>query len=174
MPTLRLTRPETGTLWRQAWVNAVDIVDERWNEAFRLIQNQGRGLYSQGTREWTDYAVQAILTPALSVASGVAVRVQGMRRYSALLLVRGALRLVKSQGQEQVLAEVPLDWAFDQPYQLRLEADGPRLRGWLNGELRVDVLDVHSPLIGGAAGLVIEEGMLTCELVEVSPVHPHS
>lgn len=173
MPTLRLTRPETGTLWRQAWVNAVDIVDERWNEAFRLIQNQGRGLYSQGTREWTDYAVQATLTPALSVASGLAVRVQGMRRYYALLLVRGALRLVKSQGHEQVLAEVPLDWSFDQPYQLRLEAGGPRLRGWLNGELRLDVLDEQAPLIGGAAGLVIEEGMLTCELVEVSAVHPH-
>ena len=174
MPTLRPSRPENGTLWRQAWVNAVDIVDERWNEAFRLIQNQGRGLYSQGTREWTDYAVQATLTPALSVASGLAVRVQGMRRYYALMLVQGALRLVKSQGHEQVLAEVPLDWSFDQPYQLKLEADGPRLRGWLNGELRVDVLDEQSPLTGGAAGLVIEEGMLTCELVKVIHIHPPS
>lgn len=171
MPTLELIRPqEGGTLWRHAWVSGADTFTDQWGETLRLIQNHGRGLVSQGTREWTDYRAEATLTPHLSAASGLGIRVQGMRRYYALLLVPGAIQLVKVLGHEQVLAEVPLDWTFDQTYGLTLEAVGTRLRGWVDGQLHFDVADEDNSLEGGAVGLIVERGMLTCQGVRVEPV----
>ena len=40
-------------MWRRAWVNGVD---ELWTfvESFRLMQNEGRGLIIQGTRDWAE------------------------------------------------------------------------------------------------------------------------
>lgn len=176
-PEVVLARPSAGgTRWRQAWVNGVDALETRWPEAYRLIQNHGRGLISQGTREWTDYRASATITPHLSSASGLGVRVQGMRRYYALLLCtdggRRTIRLVKALDGETVLAETDLAWAFDAPYHLALEAEGSRLRAFLDGALLFDLEDTNRPLAGGAVALVCEEGMMTCEAVEVGPFEP--
>ena len=100
-PEVTLTRPAAGgERWRQAWVNGVDQWDERWPEAFRIVQNEGTGLLIHGTREWRDYTVSAAITPYLAASVGTAARVQGMRRYYALLLVPGGVRLIKALDGE--------------------------------------------------------------------------
>ena len=171
MPETTFTRPSGGgTLWRQAWVNAVDLIDDVRGSTFGLIQNRGRGLISQGTREWTDYRAEATLTPHLSDASGLALRIQGLQRYYALLLTPGALRLVKVLGGEQVLEERPFDWHFGEPHRLVLEARGPHLRGWVDDRLMFEYMDEVDPVLGGGVGLVIEQGRLDCGAVRVSPV----
>ena len=85
VPEVVLDRPEKGSMWRRAWVNGTDTF---WSfaETYRVIHNQGRGMIMQGTRDWTDYAVEADVTPHLVTSAGLAARVQGMRRYYALLL----------------------------------------------------------------------------------------
>ena len=75
-------------MWRRAWVNGMDSYEPYWAEPFRLIQNEGRGLLMQGGRDWTDYEASSEVTLHMVKAGGIAVRVQGMRRYYALLLVR--------------------------------------------------------------------------------------
>ncbi len=88
-PKLLLTRPKIeNSLWRRAWVDAVDNWDARRNASFRIVQNEGMGMIAQGTREWTDYQVKASMFSLLAASFGLAVRVQGMRRYYALLLCR--------------------------------------------------------------------------------------
>ena len=59
-PDVFLTRPfglgekwEAPQVWRKAWVNAMDEALS-WKEPYRLIKNEGRGLYMQGTRQWKD------------------------------------------------------------------------------------------------------------------------
>ena len=74
------------TLWRRAWVDAVDHFEGRYFEAFRISQNEGRGVMAQGTRDWIDYSVTAEITPYLARNAGIAIRVQGLKRYYALLL----------------------------------------------------------------------------------------
>ena len=54
-------------------------------ETYRFSQNRGTGLISQGSLDWTDYRVEADVTPWMAAAAGVAARVQGLRRYYALL-----------------------------------------------------------------------------------------
>ena len=89
-------------MWRRAWVDGVDQYGSRWPEPYRLVQNHGTGLLIQGTRDWTDYRVSAPITPHLVASAGIGARVQGMRRYYALLLAEGGtVRLVKALDGER-------------------------------------------------------------------------
>jgi len=107
-PDVILSRPEDGgDVWRRAWIDGVDQWEQRWPEAYRLVQNHGTGLLIQGTRAWTDYRVTTTITPHLATAVGIGARVQGMRRYYALLLCNdGVARLVKALDGETVLAQM--------------------------------------------------------------------
>ena len=94
-----------------------------------MIQNHGTGLLSQGTADWTDYRAEAALTPHLATSAGLAVRVQGLRRYYALLLHRdGTARLVRVCDGEEILAERPFSWHFGETYDCAIEVSGQRLR----------------------------------------------
>jgi hypothetical protein len=124
----------------------------------------------QGTREWGDYRVSADVTPHMAEAAGVAVRVQGMRRYYALLLCRqGQARLVKALDGDTVLAEADFPWEFGQTHDLSLEAVSTRLRAWIDGRLLLEVNDADRPLTVGAVALVCEEGRTATTVVRVQP-----
>jgi hypothetical protein len=111
-----------------------------------------------GTREWTDYAVQATIRPHLVKNAGIAARVQGMRRFYALLLsVDGKVRLLKALDGDKVLAETKLEWEFGSDYELRLA-------------VQVRAVDSDRPLRGGGIALVIEEGRMSTEEVRVGPL----
>ncbi|QBD77367.1 ADP-ribosylglycohydrolase family protein [Ktedonosporobacter rubrisoli] len=169
-PEVVLGKPEhNGTLWRRAWVNGIDQFEPGWPETYRLIQNEGRGLLIQGTRDWKDYSVSATLTPHMAKAIGLAARAQGMRRYYALLLTdEHSARLIKVLDGEEVLAELPLKRDLYQPYAFVLRVRGTRIQGWINGRLIGDVEDV-SLLTGGAVALIIEEGRVASEAVTIQP-----
>ena len=108
-PNTTLARPgnRDATLWRRAWVDAVDHFEARFFEAFRISNNDGRGLMSIGTRDWVDYTVQSTITPYLAKNFGVAAHIQGLRRYYALVLGNDQkLKLIKRDDTEEtVLAE---------------------------------------------------------------------
>ena len=170
-PGVMLVRPaDGGTLWRRAWVDAVDQVDFRRPDPYRLMQNRGTGLLIQGTREWTDYRVSAALTPHLVEAAGLAARVQGLCRYYALLLRRdGTARLVKALDGETVLAEAAFPWVMGQTYELSLQVVGTRIQASIDGALLFDVEDNTRPLDGGGIALIATEGRLSADAVRVQP-----
>ncbi|MDE2849038.1 MAG: ADP-ribosylglycohydrolase family protein [Acidobacteriota bacterium] len=168
-PTFRLERPaHRGTMWRRAWVNGVDLLT-KGTEMFRLVQNAGMGLLMQGTREWRDYSVTADVTPHLVERAGVAARVQGLTRFYGLLLApRNRVQLVRMLHAEEVLAEADVEWRLGESYELALEVRGDRLAGKVDGATLVEATD--DALACGAVGLVIEEGRLGVDRVEVRPV----
>jgi hypothetical protein len=105
----------------------------------------------------------------LSTSFGLAVRVQGLRRYYALLLCKdGKARLVKSLDGTHILKEVDFPVKFNFKYELALKVKGQRLQGWVDGALLFDLVDNNQPLEGGAAALLLEEGTLSCDAVEIS------
>src|SRR3712207_7033614 len=62
-------------------------------------------------------------------SAGIGARVQGLRRYYALLLCRGGtIRLVKAADGTTVLAEHDFAWEFFRTYGLALEVVGSRDR----------------------------------------------
>jgi hypothetical protein len=170
-PDATFTRPaHGGTMWWRAWVNGVDHYEPWWPEPFRLVQDRGRGLLIQGSREWVDYRVTADVTPHMVASAGIAARVQGLRRYYGLLLCRGAgARLVKVLDGESVLAEAWFAWELGETHELALEVVGARLRAWIDGQLLFDVKDGDRPLAGGGVALVCEEGRAATAAVTVRP-----
>ncbi len=170
-PAVVLDRPGgSGQLWRRAWVDGVDQFEGRWPEPYRIIQNEGTGLISQGASDWTDYRVEAPITIWLAKAGGLAARVQGLRRYYALLLTQpGNAQLVKVRNQSHILAETAFPVEWDRQYHLALEVSGKRIRAWIDGQPVFDVLDRDQPLTGGGVGLVVEEGCLSSNAVTVKP-----
>lgn len=173
-PDVVWARPEHGgEMWRRAWVNGIDREFSSWVEPYRLIQNYGTGLLIQGTREWTDYRVRADVTPHMVTSAGIAARVQGMRRYYALLLCNdGKARLVKALHDRTVLAEADFAWEFGETHDLSLEVVGTRLRAWIDGEPVFEVTDTGQPLASGAVALVCEEGRTATQVVRVQPAAP--
>ncbi len=182
-PTVTLCRPdydsgfsrfgsgENSTMWRMAWVNGVDQYDWWWPEAYRIVQNEGRGLLMQGSREWTDYQVSAAVTPHLATAAGIAARVQGMKRYYALLLCADQkLRLVKALDGDSTLAEIDFPWQMGGTYELSLAVEGNTIRAGVDGKERLVAEDKEWLLTGGGVALVIEEGRMACEAVTVEPL----
>ena len=154
-------------MWRRAWVPAVDRFESGWSEAYRLTQNRGRGLLIQGTREWDDYEVAAVIRPKMVAAAGLAARVQGLRRYYALLLHEDAAQLVKVLDGETVLAEAPLERGFGAPYALRLSVVGRSIVASVDGDVTLTFDDDHRPLSRGAVAFVCEQGSMTAERVAV-------
>jgi hypothetical protein len=172
-PRVTFHRPEdrSATLWRRAWVDGVDHFEGRYFEAFRISQNAGRGVMAQGTRDWIDYTVTSEITPYLARNAGLAIRVQGLRRYYALLLGSDQVaRLVRMDDEETILAETPFPWEVFTPYTLALTANGDTLTGTINGPTQLTATDPGSRLSAGGAGFVIEEGTIGSEAFTVSPL----
>jgi ADP-ribosylglycohydrolase len=168
-PSVVLRRPDAGgTIWRRAWVDSVDQYDPWWPEAYRLVQNHGTGLLIQGTREWTDYSVTSAITPHLVAAAGVGARVQGLRRYYALLLCEdGTARLVKALDGETILAQAPFAWERGRAYELRLDVTGTRVQAAIDGASVFDVVDSDRSLAGGGIALICREGRMETDAVTV-------
>ena len=165
-PTVTLTRPAGGTMWRRAFVPAVDRWDERWPEPFRIVQNRGTGLLVQGAREWRDYTVTADVTPHLAGAVGLAARVQGLRRYYALELAdRDTARLVR---HDHVLASRPFPWEFGRTYHLSLTVAGDRLTARVDGTVVAEATD--PTLDRGGIALLVTEGRTATERITITPL----
>ena len=184
-PDVTFTRPDTPLdrrrrdmsiplMWRRAWVNGVDGYDSWWPESFRLVQNRGRGLLMTGTREWRDYQVETEINLHLCSSAGIAARVQGMRRYYALLLSRtdegrGVARLIRALDGDTVLAEADFPWENGDSHVFALQAKGDQLRGFIDNldDALFDVTD--NMLAGGGIALVVEEGRVMSDEVAVRP-----
>jgi hypothetical protein len=106
----------------------------------------------------------------MAAAAGIGARVQGMRRYYALLLCSdGAVRLVKALDGDTVLAENDFGCEYGGNYRLALEVNGACLRAWVDDRPLFDLEDTDRPLDGGGIALVCEEGRVGTDAVTVSP-----
>jgi ADP-ribosylglycohydrolase len=177
-PNVSLTRPmgskesmEPPQVWRRAWVDAVDIWRPEWPEAYRLIQNDGRGLIMQGTREWKNYEVEADVTPWLINAGGIGARVQGQKRFYSLQLVKGnKVRLVKALDGDTILGEKDYVWEIHNSYTLKMQVSGYQIKGWVDDQLLFDVVDKENPLLDGGVAYVVELGNISSQAMTVKPI----
>jgi hypothetical protein len=136
---------------------------------FRLVQNEGLGMISQGTREWTNYVVSADVTPHLVSRAGIAARVQGLTRFYALMVtVDQKVQLVKSVHEESVLAEADFSWTLGDTLNMSLRVDGDELVGEIDGTVVLTAKDTS--LDSGAIGLVVADGRTATNKVAVAPL----
>lgn len=185
VPNMRLNRPAISAaglekrlrpkFWKKAWIYALDSSErfdswDYWTQAYRLIQNEGRGLLIQGTRDWGDYQFEATAMPRVCEAGGIAVRVQGLLRYYALLLDQDKTRIVRVLDGETVLAETDSGWSVEQNYDLKLKVEGDKLTAFVGGERVLEAIDPDNALTGGAIALIAQTGLIYFDDVAVRPL----
>ena len=170
-PQVTWERPTRGgAMWRRAWVDAIDHYFTHAAEMFRLAQDSGRGLLIQGTRQWQNIAVQATIAPYMAKRFGLATRVQGLQRYYALLLGEdGCVELLRVCDEETVLATTTLKRDATQSVRLCLQIVGNELQGWVDDECLLTAVDSQSQLVAGGIAVVVEEGCICVDAVQVRP-----
>ena len=173
-PEVTFVRPDSGgNVWQRAWVNAVDSFAKFIGQEAalcRVIQNTGTGMWIQGTREWENYTFNAVVNPHLAASTGIAVCVQGLKRYYALLLCNDQkLRLVKELDGRTVLAEKDFAWEVDQDCQMSLKTEASKLVASVNGEVVFECVDEGRPLLSGSVAMVCEEGRVDFGGISVQP-----
>jgi ADP-ribosylglycohydrolase len=171
-PETKLRRPQgSGEMWRRVWIDAVDDAGVRWADSFHLSQSKSTGLYLTGTRDWTNYRVEAEITARVAISFGLAARVQGLRRYYQLQLGAGnKVRLVKRLYDFIVLAEKGFRWTYETAYLFCLEVKCARIKAFIDGEQVFDVVDHLHPLLDGGIAYVVEEGLITSQEISVAPL----
>lgn len=171
-PVLDLHRPAGGgRFWRFAWVDAVSTFANHAIDGFRIAQDNGEGLLIHGTRQWTDYSAEARIKVHLADHAGLAVRVQGLRRYYAARLTRqGRLELVRVRDDTTyILASVAADFAFETAIDLKVRIAGTELFAEAGGARVSARDDTELALRDGGMALLIANGALTADNVRVGP-----
>ena len=167
-PSVTLSK-RSGSMWSRAWVNGVDQYSRRYPESFRLVHNRGTGLLLHGARDWQDYRVSADVKPHLVRRAGLAARVQGMKRYYALVLnASGKAQLVRELDGTTVLAEADCPLELYRTYRLEVAVEGATITGSVDGEVALTAND--AALASGGIALLVDEGRTATQTVTVAPV----
>ena len=126
-----------------------------------------------GTREWSDYRVETALTVHLAEHAGVGVRVQGLRRFYAVLLVRSnILRLVRARdGETTVLAETAFEWSFERPHHFIIETVGQEIAVSVDGVRLAARDDSEAAIADGGVALIVEGGSASSDEIKVGGTH---
>ncbi|MBS1705418.1 MAG: ADP-ribosylglycohydrolase family protein [Armatimonadetes bacterium] len=148
-----------GTMAARAWARSVDRFEYVRDRYDYLCQNEGVGLLTQGSRDWQDYRVECRFTPKMAEAAGVAVRVQGLRRYYAVVFgAPGEICIIKALDGDSTLARTSFPWEQFRDYELEVEVKGNEIRAWVDGRLTLTAVDMDRPLTSGAFGFLIHSG----------------
>ena len=170
VPAVTLGKAAQGSLWLRAWVNAASQF--AWGSPdlpYRVVQNEGTGLVTQGEYTWTGYTVSALVLPHLAKRLGLAGAVRGLRRYAALVLDEdGQIRLIEQRDSERrVLAECEAAWESEvaQTLSLTVTAGGITAR---YGDTTLTATGNDLPT-RGAIGLLADTGYGEFGPVTVKP-----
>jgi len=166
-PLVTFRRPKgTGDSWQRAWVSNVHFFSKHFAQDFRISQSRGDGIIMQGTRDWTDYSVEADMILHLGDYGGLVFRAQGQRRYYAALVTRtGELQIVKCKDENrEILVFVALDVEFEKAFTMRVSAKGGNFCARV-GDISVNAYDTDFK--GGLAGLIIHEGALSATRITI-------
>lgn len=171
-PALSLHRPaESGDFWRRAWVNGVSFFSKHFPASFRISQSEGEGIIAHGTREWTDYDINTELIVHHAQHAGLAVRVQGLKRYYAVRISRqNQLEIVRHRDDESVvLASCKSPLVLDRGIPFRVKVLGKTISACV-GDVTLEAIDDSSKALSdGGIGLIINEGALSCDAITILP-----
>ncbi|KAI0122651.1 ADP-ribosylglycohydrolase [Daldinia grandis] len=167
------------TFYKRTFVNGADVFDIS-SGIFTVAQDQGEGIVSYGTRDWTNYrAAFKDFTVNMGGPAGVAVRVRGLKRYYALVFLKARshttsgseknrLALVKALDDERSeLASVEFDWEYDVPYTVTLEASDDLLHARV-GKTELEARDAQ--FAGGGVGMVVTDGSILTKSIKIGPL----
>lgn len=172
-PHTRLENPSAlPMIWQRAWVNAADDFGAIAQVPYCLRHGLGTGLVMSGSSDWADYTVETTLWTTMMRAGGLAVRVQGLRRYIAAVLTADAkFQIIQLwDNTYSILASQACHWGTDVHYKLQIRAYGSAITATLNDEITLCAVATLQELHHGCIGLLVEDGTLLAETVVIMPI----
>ncbi|MGG5838349.1 ADP-ribosylglycohydrolase family protein, partial [Huaxiibacter chinensis] len=169
-PKLTLRKPKgENNFWWRAWVNGVDLFSRHYPASFRISKEYGEGLIIHGTRQWTDYRVRSEITLHLGEYGGLAFRVQGMRRYYAVRVLRtGHAQLIRVRDETTcILAETVLQDVFERPLTFDITLKDRCLTATVDGKLLCAEDNAPGAFCDGGVGLLICAGALSTDAIHI-------
>jgi ADP-ribosylglycohydrolase len=169
-PKLTLRKPKgENNFWWRAWVNGVDLFSRHYPASFRISKEYGEGLIIHGTRQWTDYRVRSEITLHLGEYGGLAFRVQGMRRYYAVRVLRsGHAQLIRVRDETTcILAETVLQDVFERPLTFDTTLKDQSLTATVDGKLLCAEDNAPGAFCDGGVGLLICAGALSTDAIHL-------
>ncbi|KAK4501624.1 hypothetical protein PRZ48_007433 [Zasmidium cellare] len=158
--------------WHRAWIHNLHNLTVRFpSMSFSLAQDEGEGIMTTGTRDWADYRLSAPRFQVTLGSAGLAVRVQGLNRYYALILQSGGQRVALLKARDEVrtvLSSVEYAWKLDEIYSVSLVANADTLTGYIAGQKIVEVHDAE--YVNGGIGAVVADGSLSIDQFDVAPL----
>ena len=149
------------------WVNGASTFHTGFDTAFYVAQDQGEGIVSYGNRDWTDYQVSVASFKINLGTAGVAIRVQGLRRWYALVIKPRKAMLVKALDEQRIeLDAAEFEWKLDEQYTIELTAFGDSIRGKIGNVVLEAKDDQYN---GGGLGLIPIDGSLTAADIRIGP-----
>ena len=160
-----------GTMWARAWAKSVDRFEYVRDKYEYLTHNEGVGLLTQGHRDWSDYRIRARVTPKMASAAGLAVRVQGLRRYYAVVFAGpGEVKIVKALDGNSTLAQTSFPWEPFKNFDVEVEVRGNEIRAFIDGKMILTAVDSERPLTGGAFGVIVDSGCVGIGTPSIEPL----
>ena len=166
------TRPGMlWSFWSRAWIhNLSNLTVSFAAMSFSLAQDQGEGVMTTGTRDWTDYRVTAPRLQVTLGSAGLAVRVQGLNRYYSLIFKPGGtiVALVKARDEVRTeLACVDHPWSLDEIYSVTLSVEGDTITGFIGDRMILEAKD--NAYVGGGIGAVVVDGSVCIDQFDIGP-----
>jgi hypothetical protein len=151
------------------------VFTTRAPQSFRLAQSRGAGLISIGTRQWQDLRVRTEIVPHLGDSLGLALRVQGLRRYYGVRVTRtGALQIVRVRdGETLVLSASACRFEYDTALVFDVTIRGTHIVATVGGVSIAAEDKTALAYRGGGIGLFIHEGAISADWIGVAPLDGH-
>jgi hypothetical protein len=172
-PNIALCKPaHSGAAWAKAWVNGAEEFHTEWVDGgftYRIVQNSGTGIVSQGTADWNSYEVSAKVAAHLARRIGLAACVCGLRRYIAIMLDWDhRIRLIQQHdGEYKILAESGITWQYGDKTALSLAVADGNIVGRAGTNILTAV--VNKGPTSGAVAFIVDEGRAEFGDVRVRP-----
>ncbi|KIW38932.1 uncharacterized protein PV06_08753 [Exophiala oligosperma] len=154
----------------RGWVNGASTFHNAFGTGFYVGQDQGEGIVIYGNRDWTDYRVRVNILKVNLGQAGLAIRVQGLRRWYAVMFLKpGQATLVKAVDEKRMeLVTVKFEWKLDEQYTIELEAKGDVIKARIGNDSILEAKD--GSYSGGGVGLIAVDGSMGATDVKISPV----
>lgn len=153
---------DLSPFWAKAFVPSAKIFTPNLKHTYCISHPEENGVASIGTRDFTDYCVQSVLSFSLHESGGLAARICGHRRYYACIFSGGnKVSIIKRiDSKITVLAETVFVYEQFSKIDTTLSVIGCNLLLVIDGKKVLESTDDDTRLSCGGAGFVINKGSM--------------
>ena len=153
---------DLNPFWSQAFVASARNFSPNLNCTYCISHDEGEGLATIGTSDFTDYQVTSTLKMSLHDKAGLVARSKGHRRfYAAVMTGMDKVRIVKRCDDKlTILGEAGFDYEEFREYEMTFRVKCQELELLVDKKRLLACHDSDGPYTAGGAGFLVDTGSM--------------